>query len=225
MSRQDSFLEIDTERQMEAIIQKLTRLPDRIAAPNILKNAINDTTLQVRRMLNKRAKKRYALTDTSILKDKSLGAPQVEKASTSDLTATLLSKGPMLDLMKFMTQPNTGTAAAAARVINESSAKSLQMGNLKAFVTTFASGHTAIVQRHPSDEYSSSGKEKRLTAHRAKGRTWPPDMTKLKKLLGPAVPHMMGVSFRMSQNEIDAMVYSMLQKHIDKRIAKAMAGK
>ena len=46
MSGERAFIEIDTEAQLAAIIQKLDRLPDKIAAPNILKNAINATACQ-----------------------------------------------------------------------------------------------------------------------------------------------------------------------------------
>lgn len=223
MSVEKGIAEIDTEAEIAAIIQKLNRLPDQIAAPNILKDAINDTTRQVRRTVNKHAKKRYAITEASVLKEKSMGAPWVDSATQSNLTATILSRGPMLDLMNFMTSPNSGTAAAAAKVINDHSVKGLEMNGLKAFVTTFASGHTAIVQRHPPDEYTERGKAKRVGIQEARGRTWPPDMTKIKKLLGPAVPHMMGTAFNMNQTEIDRTVYDMLQAHIQKRIDKAMA--
>lgn len=223
MSDAKEIVEFDTETEIAAIIQKLHSLPDQIAAPNILKDAINDTTRQIRRQLNKHAKKRYAISDASVLTQKSKGATWVDRATQSDQTATILSQGPMLDLMSFLTHPNSGTAAAAAKVINENSEKSLEMNGLKAFVTTFASGHTAIVQRHPPDTYTSGGQAKRLSAHAAKGRPWPPDMTKIKKLLGPSVPHMMGIVFSNNQDEIDRTVYDMLQAHIQKRIDKAMA--
>ena len=222
MSIEKGIAEIDTEQEIAAIIQKLNRLPDQIAAPNILKDAINDTTRQIRRSLNKYAKKRYAISDASVLTQKSKGATWVDRATQSNQTATILSTGPMLDLMSFLTNPGSGTAAAAAKVINENSQKSLEMNGLKAFVTTFASGHTAIVQRHPPDKYTR-GEAKRLSAHAAKGRLWTPDMTKIKKLLGPAVPHMMGIVFSNNQVEIDRMVYDMLQTHIQRRIDEAMA--
>lgn len=222
MSERGGLVEIDTDGQITAIIQKLQRLPDQLTAPDILKNALNDTTREVRRIVNKRARKRYALTETSVLKEKAKGAAWIDPATSGDPTAILLSRGPMLDLMNFMTQPNSGTAAAAAKVINESSAKSLEMGGLKAFVATFASGHTAIVQRHPPGKYSR-GESKRMADHAAKGRNWMPDMTKIKKLLGPAVPHMMGAALSMSQEETSAVVYDVLQKHIDRQISKTTA--
>ncbi len=63
----------------------------------------------------------------------------------------MLAKGPMRDIMDFMTQPNTDTAAAAAKVLNSGAMKPLEAGGLKAFITTFRSGHTAIVQRRGAE--------------------------------------------------------------------------
>ena len=110
MSGERAFIEIDTEAQLAAIIQKLDRLPDKIAAPNILKNAINATARKVRKQITKDAAGVYAIKDKAILKQKDQGAPQVYTASaSSDLTATIRSRGPMQDIMAFMTRPNTAT--------------------------------------------------------------------------------------------------------------------
>ena len=92
----------------------------------------------------------------------------------------------MQDIMAFMTRPNQGTGAAAAQVLASGGMKSLEKGDLKAFVTTFASGHTAIVQRDPPKQYGS-GRGTRAGRYGANA-----DMTRIKKLLSPAVPFMLG---------------------------------
>ena len=214
MSGERAFIEIDTEAQLAAIIRKLDSLPDKIAAPNILKNAINATARKVRKQITKDAAGVYAIKDKTILKQKDQGAPQVYTASASDLTATIRSRGPMQDIMAFMTRPNTSTGAAAAQVLQSGSMKLLEANGLKAFVTTFASGHTAIVQRDPPKQYGS-GRSARAGRYGANA-----DMTRIKKLLSPAVPFMLGNETVRSQAE--ALAYETLQAEIDKRIAKVL---
>lgn len=215
MSEPRVFLEIDAEAQIRAIVQKLDRLPDQIAAPNILKNALNATARKVRKQFTKDAAGQYAIKDKSILKKEDQGAPKVYTASVSDLEAAIKSKGPMQDIMAFMTRPNTATGAAAAQVLKSGTMKALETGELKAFVTTFASGHTAIVQRHPPAEYSS-GRGQRADRYGSGA-----DMTKIKKLLSPAVPHMLGNETVMAQAE--RLTFETLQAEIQKRIDKVNA--
>lgn len=187
MSEQ-SVLQIDTDEELKKIIRQLDSLPDMIAAPNILKNALNSTARQVRKQIIKDSKDRYALKEKKALQTES----KTLSASVSTLEAAVLAKGSMRDIMDYMTRPNTASGAAAAKILNESDMKSLEVGSLKAFVTKFASGHVAIVQRR--------GKE-RLPA---------------KKLLSPAVPHMMGNEEIRAAAE--AMAYESLQREIEKRI-------
>lgn len=194
-----AILEIDTDAEIEKIIRQLNSLRDQIAAPNILKNALNTTARRVRTQLVKDTKKRYALVDEKALKDTAKGAPKVLTDTASTLSATVRSKGPMQDIMAFMTTPNSRTGAAAAKVLNSGTMAPLEKGNLKAFVTRFASGHTAIVQR--------------------KG----PDRLPVKKLLSPAVPHMIGNEEVRSKAE--ELAYSILQREIEKRIQKVNAAR
>ncbi len=215
MSEPRAFIEIDTDREIAAIIAKLNKLPDQIAAPNILKNAMNATARKVRKQITKDAAGQYAIKDKSILKKEDQGAPKVYTASAADLTATVRSRGPMQDIMAFMTRPNTDTGAAAAQVLQNGAMKPLQAGRLKAFVATFASGHTAIVQRHPPGTYSA-GRETRASKYGDQA-----DMTKVKKLLSPAVPHMLGNEEVMAQAE--RLTYDTLHAEIQTRIDKVLA--
>lgn len=218
MSVNGGMIEIDTDGQLAAIMQKLTRLPDQIAAPNILKNALNATARKVRKQITKDAAGQYAIKDKSILKKEDQGAPKVCTATATSLEATLRSKGPMQDIMAFMTRPNTATGAAAAQVMQEGAMKPLETDDgLKAFIATFASGHTAIVQRHPPGEYS--------TGRGARGDRYGEgaDMTKIKKLLSPAVPHMLGNETVMAQAE--ALTFATLEAEIQKRIDQVTAGR
>jgi hypothetical protein len=215
VSEQETFLQIDTDAEIAAIIGKLNKLPDQIAAPNILKNALNATARKVRKQIVKDAAGQYAIKDKSILKQEDQGAPKVYTASAADLAATIRSRGPMQDIMAFMTKPNSDTGAAAAKVLQSGTLTTLEAGGLKAFVTTFANGHTAIVQRHPPAEYST-GRNTRAGRY-GEGA----DMTKIKKLLSPAVPHMLGNEKVMAQSE--TLTYETLQAEIQKRIDKITA--
>ena len=91
------------------------------------------------------------------------------------------------------------TAAAAAKVLNSGAMKPLEAGGLKAFITTFRSGHTAIVQRRGAERLP------------------------VKKLLSPAVPHMMGNE--EVRAEAEALAYETLQREIGKRIEQLTGAK
>lgn len=185
---EESVLQIDTDEELAKIMAKLDGLPEMLGAPKILKNALNSTARKVRQQIVKDSKGRYTLKQKKALQSES----KIVSASTSTLEAAVLAKGSMRDIMDFMTQPNTKTGAAAAKVLNESSMKPLEAGDLKAFITTFRSGHTAIVQRRGAERLP------------------------VKKLLSPAVPHMMGNEEVRAQAE--AMAYANLQREIEKRI-------
>ena len=196
MSGTEAMIRIDVEGELEKIIQRLNRLPDQIAAPNILKNAINSTARKVRKQLVKDAKGEYAVKNTKALKDESQGGPKVLTATTANMSAAIQSRGPMQDIMAFMTRPNTKTGAAAAKVLASGGMKPLEMGDLKAFVTKFASGHVAIVQRKGAERLP------------------------VKKLLSPAVPLMLGNE--TVRNQAEVLAYEILQGEIDKRIQKVL---
>lgn len=214
MSDYGAMIQIDTDAELQKIISQLSSLPDQIAAPKILTNAINATARKVRKQITKDAQGEYAIKDKKVLKDESQGAPKVINANQATMTATIRSKGPMLDIMAFLTKPNTATGAAAAQVLNSGTMKTLEAGSLKAFVATFASGHTAIVQRHPPAEYSTGRSDR---AGKYGGGA---DMTKIKKMLSPAVPFMLGNEEVRKKAEV--LTYDTLHAEIQKRVDKAL---
>ena len=183
-----TFLEIDTDAEVEKIVRQLDRFKDKLGAPDVLQKVVKTTAQKVKTQLVKDAKKRYALVDESGLKDQNKGAPRVTTQKGAAVSAVITSKGPMQDIMAFLTQPNTKTGAAAAQVLNEGREKELKKGDLKAFVTRFASGHVAIVQRRG---------ENRLP---------------VKKLLSPADPHMLGNEEVRKQAE--TLAFQIMQKEM-----------
>lgn len=204
MSRTETLLEIDVDKELQKIIQRLDSLPDQIAAPDILKNAINSTARKVRKRIVKDIKGEYAIKNEKILTDEGEGAPKVLTATASDTSAAIRSRGPMQEIMAFMTRPNQGAGAAAAQVLASGRMKPLEVDGLKAFLATFVNEnskgerteHAAIVQRR--------GKER----------------LPLKKLMSPAVPHMLGNE--TVRGRAEALTYETLQVEIDKRIKKVL---
>ena len=189
-----SILQIDTDEELARVMRQLKTLPQQLGAPNVLKNALNSTARKVRQQIIKDSKGRYALKEKKALQSES----KILSASASTLEAAVLAKGPMRDIMDFMTQPNTDTAAAA-KVLNSGAMKPLEAGGLKAFITTFRSGHSAIVQRRGAERLP------------------------VKKLLSPAVPHMMGNE--EVRAEAEALAYETLQREIGKRIEQLTGAK
>lgn len=217
MSGTETFVRIDMDREIEKIIQQLGVIQGANAFPKILKNALNATARKVRKQIVKDAKGEYAIKNAKIFKDEKQGAPKLYDARVQNLETIIKSRGPMQDLMAFMTKPNQGTGAAAAQVMASGSMKQLEVDGLKAFVATFASGHTAIVQRHPPGEYSD-GKNARAAKYGAGA-----DMTKLKKLLGPAVPHMLNNETVRTQAR--SLIYETLDMEVQKRIDNILGRK
>ncbi|WP_204790077.1 hypothetical protein [Oscillibacter sp. CU971] len=197
MSEHQNILQIDTDVELQKIIRQLDSIPDQLKAPSVLASALNATANEMRRTMGKKAKKRYAITDDRILKEKKRGGMFLERATGDTLEAGLLSKGAMVEAMAYMTRRNTDTTAAMLKVLNESQLTALEVGGRKAFETTFDSGHTAIVRRLG---------ENRLPIY---------------PLMSPAVPLLYGKSYE----EAEMDYYAILQKHIRRQIERTLERK
>ena len=100
MSGTEAMIHIDVEGELQKIIQRLNSLPDQIAAPNILKNALNATARKVRKQIVKDAKGQYAIKDTGILKDEKQGAPKVLTATAASMSAAIRSSRWVVELLR-----------------------------------------------------------------------------------------------------------------------------
>ena len=123
-----------------------------------------------------------------------------KNATASNPTATLKITGAVNELADFKYKDNTSTDAARGKVLKASGLKSLQKGNLKAFITKFGSGHVSVVQR--------------------KGTSRLP----LKKLLSPSIPTMVGNEAKV-YGIVKPNIEKNLQKNIQKQIDKILGGK
>lgn len=209
-------VEFDAEQQILDISRRLGALKGQ--TPAILKNSINAAARKVRKQMVKDAEGKYAITNRQLMKDAKLGAPRLQTAKPSDPTAIIRSKGPMSELSDFLVNPTA--AGVQAKVLNSAGMKALEGGGAKAFITRFASGHTAAVQRVKGETYTLQGAVRRIDKYgRPHNQSWP-DMTRLKKLLSPAVPHMLGnESVRENARELLSRI---LDEEITKRIDKAL---
>lgn len=192
----ESVIQIDTQTEIEKIIRQLDTLPNRLKAPSVLAAAINAAANEMKRKIGQRTRKRYAISDKKILTDRKRGGMYLERAKGADTSATLISRGGMVEVMTYMTKRNTETTAAMLKVLNESAMTALEVDGRKAFEATFQSGHTAIVQRM--------------------GRARLP----VKSLMAPAVPMLYGKAYEEATQDY----YSILQKHIQREVERVLDG-
>ena len=192
-----TMIEFDPDKELEKILQRFNKLPEKLAAPDTLSRALNATALKVRRQIIKDAEGKYHFRKKASLRDES----RVRRSSIATLEAAVLADGHMREIMDFLTYPNTEHGAALAKVLNDGgAAKPLEVstigGKLKAFVTQFQSGHIAIVQREGAERLP------------------------VKKLLSPSVPHML--NNEEIRAKAAAITYAELQKQIEKHIQKTL---
>ena len=178
----------------------------------VLKNAVNATARQARAALIAKAKEEYAVKKGPLSKATKVST----KASVSAPEATITVKGATLELREFKTSaPKSG---AKAKILNSSTLELIQSkkgSKAKAFLATFESGHTAIVQRQDGEEYTK-GYQKRKDKY-APNRV---DMTRIKKLLSISHPQMVGSSAVYGSLGLD--IYDTLLENVNKEIRRVM---
>lgn len=178
----------------------------------VLKNAVNATARQARVALIAKAKEEYAVKKGPLSKATKVS----KKASVSAPEATITVKGPAQELREFRT--SASKSGVKVKVRNSSTLKLIQSqkgSKAKAFLATFESGHTAIVQRQDGEEYTK-GYQKRKDKY-APNRV---DMTRIKKLLSISHPQMVGSSAVYGSLGLD--IYDTLLENVNKEIRRVM---
>ena len=187
---------IDDNGMVQTIANQLGEYADK--APTVLKQALNATAKDVRSMLAEQAKEIYIVQKSKFNK-----AMKIKNASARKLEALIVTAGAPLELIDFKTNPKKPSAGSArpdvmtGKVLVQSSMKRLEMGNLKAFVAKFKSGHVSIVQR--------------------KG----PERLPVKKLLSPSIPKMIG-NEKQVYGEVEPKIAELLDANIRKYIARTL---
>ena len=187
---------IDDNGMVQTIANQLGEYADK--APTVLKQALNATAKDVRSMLAEQAKEIYIVQKSKFNK-----AMKIKNASARKLEALIVAAGAPLELIDFKTnpkKPSTGSArpdVMTGKVLVQSSMKRLEMGNLKAFVAKFKSGHVSIVQRKS------------------------PERLPVKKLLSPSIPKMIG-NEKQVYGEVEPKIAELLDANIRKYITRTL---
>lgn len=137
---------VDDNGLVKTIADQLGEYHDK--APTVLKQALNATAKDARSMLATQAKDIYVIQKSKFNK-----AMTIKNASARRLEALIVTAGAPLELIDFKSNPKKPPTGAerpdvtTGKVLVKSSMKRLEMGDLKAFVAKFKSGHVSIVQR------------------------------------------------------------------------------
>lgn len=70
MSEYKCILQIDTDAELQKILQQLDDLPSQLKAPSVLATALNATANEMKRKMGRQAKSKYAISDDRILTEK-----------------------------------------------------------------------------------------------------------------------------------------------------------
>ena len=105
-------IEVDTQAEIVRIGQRLERLA--FQAPGILRLSINAAARKVRKQITKDVEGTYTIKE-EILKDRKKGAPTLQTAKPGNVEAVIRSKGPVNDLIDFLTRPTTAAGPCPAR--------------------------------------------------------------------------------------------------------------
>lgn len=209
---------IDTDRGL-LVIEYDGALVDAVGAAlgdlksqrfKVLKNAVNATAKQAQAALVDKAQAEYAAKKGPLKR-----AATIKKGTDSKPEATITVKGATLELREFKTSaPKSG---AKAKILNSSTLKLIQSqkgSKAKAFLATFESGHSAIVQRQGGETYRRDGAKRQAKYGRHI------DMTRIKKLLSISFPKMVGGSAVLGELAPD--IYDTLLENVNKEIRRVM---
>lgn len=218
---------VDTDRGL-LIVEYDGALVDAVAAAlgdlkdqrfKVLKNAVNATAKQAQADLVAKAQAEYTAKKGPLKK-----AASIKKGTDSNPEATITVKGTTLELREFKaTAPRSG---ARAKILSSGELKAIQSQKgkrAKAFLATFKSGHTAIVQRYEGQHYTDSKSIELRKKKRKEGGQGPhADMTRIKKLLSISFPKMVGGSAVLGELEPD--IYDTLLANVSREIERVMKG-
>ena len=180
----DGLTVYDGEYLLAEIDRKLGAL--RTEKYNVLKNAVNATAKKAKADLIAKAQAEYTAKKGSLSK-----ATTQKNATIAKPEATLTVKGGMLEIRSFKTTvPKSGAKAKILQSGNLKTIQSQKGSRAKAFLTTFQSGHKAIVQCQDGERYKVGDAIQRRKKMWGKNA----DMTRIKELMSVSFPIMVGGS-------------------------------
>ncbi|MCM1236700.1 MAG: hypothetical protein NC489_42030 [Ruminococcus flavefaciens] len=177
----------------------------------VLKNAVNATAKDAQARLVAKAQETYTAKKGPLKR----AATIKPKATDSKPEATITVKGATMELREYKT--STPQSGARAKILASGTLKAIQSqkgSRAKAFLATFESGHSAIVQRQDGETYRRDGAKRR--AKYGPGI----DMTRIKKLLSISFPNMVGGTAVFG--ELAPTIYDTLLENVSKEIQRVM---
>lgn len=199
----DSSLMTEIERKLGALSSEKYK---------VMKNAVNATAKKAKADLIAKAQAEYTAKKSPLNK-----ATTKKNATTAKPEATITVKGQVLEVRDFKTTtPKTGARAKVLQSGNLKAIQSQKEHRAKAFLATFQSGHTAIVQRQEGQQYTDSASISRRKAEWGAGT----DMTRIKKLMSVSFPKMVGGSSVLGK--IGPGILDDLKKNIQIEIRKVL---
>ena len=124
---------------------------------------------------------------------------------------------PFIASQPWRIETSAPKSGAKAKILNSSTLKLIQSqkgSKAKAFLATFESGHSAIVQRQDGETYRRDGAKRQAKYGRHI------DMTRIKKLLSISFPKMVGGSAVLGELAPD--IYDTLLENVNKEIRRVM---
>ncbi len=198
------------ENLLEEIDRKLGAL--RTEKYKVLKNAVNATAKKANADLIAKAQAEYTAKKAPLNK-----ATTKKNATVAKPEATITVKGGMLEIRSFKTTvPKSGAKAKILQSGNLKTIQSQKGSRAKAFLTTFQSGHSAIVQRQDGEQYRVGEAIQRRKKKWGKNA----DMTRIKELMSVSFPIMVGGTKVLG--EIAPGILADLKKNIQIEIRKVL---
>lgn len=198
------------ENLLEEIDRKLGAL--RSEKYKVLKNAVNATAKKANADLIAKAQAEYTAKKAPLNK-----ATTKKNATIAKPEATITVKGGMLEIRSFKTTvPKSGAKAKILQSGNLKTIQSQKGSRAKAFLTTFQSGHSAIVQRQDGEQYRVGEAIQRRKKKWGKNA----DMTRIKELMSVSFPIMVGGTKVLG--EIAPGILADLKKNIQIEIRKVL---
>lgn len=190
------------QQEIDEVISKLADMHAKI--PYELRKAVNDAAKQTRNQIARKTKQRYASKKYNTNTIKSM--MKIEKASISDLSATIKSRGALNEVKDFKVSNADPWARPrpkfiSAKVLKNSSMTPLITGKIKAFAVQFRNGHVSVVTKVPNIRRNGNAK--------------------IRKIMSPAVPQMVKKIYE--EENIDTE--QILRESLDKTVAKLFAKK
>ncbi len=216
-------IDFDQRGQLKDIEKRLGSFDKK--APNVMKNALNKAAMEARKENAKQAKKKYKVTDSSVLNASNL--MKIKRARVGNLTAELDTKSNMYGYYKFQVKPRAlawtddKPRMYRGRVLKSSGLNAMDADGVengktpaatgaKGFITAFQSGHVAVV-------YRVQGKQ-------AKNRPGPLNKhtQAIEESYSPGLMSMSARSFK--EPSVKEEMFSAMEAEIDQRVMSVLKG-